>query len=125
MGSGWTQESTGPLGNEKQLQVTHFVGSVRVVTGARPAAYALRLHSQEPLEKDARRQFATFHLGVGRKNGEILIQTVGPVDLAVRAELTIQLPAGTEGVHVDTLAGKITIHGKVNHLERADAWRRH
>ncbi len=116
-GSGWMQESTGPLGSEKSLQVTRFVGSVRVVTGAQSGSYILRLHSQEPLEKDARKQFANFHLGVGRRSGEILIQTVGPVDLAVRAELIVQLPAGTETVHVDTLAGKITIQGKVNHLD--------
>lgn len=117
-GRGWTQESTGPLSNDKQLQVTHFVGSVRVVvTGVQSGGYVLRLHSEEPLEKDARRQFATFHLGVGRKSGEILMQIVGPVDLAVRAELTIQLPAGTEAVHVDTMAGKITVLGKVNHVD--------
>ncbi len=35
----------------------------------------------------------------------------------MRAELIVQLPADAETVHVDTLAGKITIHGKVNHLD--------
>ena len=59
-GAGWKMESTGQLGSEKQLQVTHFVGSVQVVTGGQSAGYVLRLHSDEPLEKDARRQFATF-----------------------------------------------------------------
>jgi hypothetical protein len=116
-GHGWMQESTGPLTGGKLLQVTRFVGAVRVVTGARSGSYVLRLRSQELLEKDARKQFANFHLGVGHKNGEILIQTVGPVDLAVRAELIVQLPTGAETVHVDTLTGKITIQGKVNHLE--------
>lgn len=116
-GNGWTQESSGPLGGDKQLQVTHFVGSVRVVTGVQSSSYTLRLHSEEPLEKEARKQFATFHLGVGRKGGEILIQTVGPIDLAIRPELTIQLPSGIESVHVDTFAGKITIQGKVNHVD--------
>jgi hypothetical protein len=116
-GRGWTQESSGPLGNEKVLQVTRFVGSVRVVTGARSGSYTLRVRSQEPLEKDARKQFANFHLGVGRKAGEILIQTVGPIDLAVRADLVVQLPADADAIHVDTLAGKITIQGKVNHLD--------
>lgn len=116
-GRGWMQETTSPLGSAKQLQVSHFVGSVRVVTGSQSASYILRLHSQEPLEKDARRQFATFHLGVGRKNDEILIQNVGPVDLALRAELIVQLPQDMDTVHVATLAGKITIHGKVNHLD--------
>ncbi len=116
-GHGWMQENTGPLGSAKQLQVSHFVGSVRVVTGGQSGSFTLRLHSQEPLEKDARKQFANFHLGVGRKNGEILVQNVGPVDLAIRAELIIQLPSEPESVHVDTLAGKITIHGKVNHLD--------
>lgn len=116
-GHGWMQESTGTLGSAKQLQVSHFVGSVRVVTGSPAASFILRLHSQQPLEKDARRQFATFHLGVGRKNDEILVQNVGPVDLAIGAELIIQLPSEPELVHVDTLAGKITIHGKVNHLD--------
>ncbi len=116
-GRGWTQESTGPLGNDRQLQVTHFVGSVRVVTGCPSASFVLRLHSEEALEKDARKQFATFHLGVGRKNGEILIQTVGPVDLVLRSELTIQLQSATEDVHVDTLAGKIIIQGKLNHID--------
>ncbi len=116
-GRGWMQESSGPLASEKALLVTHFVGSVRVVNGAQSGGYVLRLHSQEPLEKDADRQFANFHLGVGRRSGEILIQTVGPVDLAVNAELIIQLPLGTDTVHVDTLAGKITISGRVRRLE--------
>ena len=116
-GHGWMQESSGPLSSEKLLQVTRFVGSVRVVTGARSGSYVLRLRSQELLEKDARKQFANFHLGVGHRSGEILVQTVGPVDLAVRAELIVQLPTGAETVHVDTLTGKITIQGKVNHLE--------
>ena len=116
-GSGWMQENSGPLGSEKSLQVTRFVGSVRVVTGAKSATYLLRLHSQQPLEKDARREFANFHLGVGRSGGEVLIQTVGPIDMAVRAELLLQIPAGTEIVHVDTLVGRISIHGKVNHLD--------
>ena len=116
-GHGWMQETTGSLSSEKSLQVTRFVGSVRVVSGARSGSYLLRLRSQELLEKDARKQFANFHLGVGHRSGEILIQTVGAVDLAVRAELLIQLPAGAESVHVDTLTGKITIQGKVDHLE--------
>jgi hypothetical protein len=116
-GNGWVQESTGPLGNEKSLQVTRFVGAVRVVAGAPSASYRLRLHSDEPLEKDARRQFSDFHLGVGRRSGETLIQTVGPIDLAVRAELILEIPSTTEAVHVDTLAGKITIQGSVDHLD--------
>jgi hypothetical protein len=116
-GRGWIQESSGPLGSEKLLEVTRFVGAVSVVTGAKSGSYLLRLRSQEPLEKDARRQFAGFHMGVGRRSGEILIQTVGPIDLAVRAELVLQLPPGAEAIHVDTLVGKITIHGKMNHLD--------
>ena len=116
-GHGWMQVSTGPLASEKVLQVTHFVGSVQVVTGAQSGGYILRLHSREPIEKDAGKQFANFHLGVGRRSGEILIQTVGPVELAVNAELIIQLPLATETVHVDTMGGKITIHGKVNRLD--------
>lgn len=116
-GRGWMQESAGPLSSEKLLQVTRFVGSVRVVTGAKSGSYMLRLHSQEPLEKDARKRFASFHLGVGHSHGVILIQTVGPIDLAVRPELVLQIPVETDSVHVDTLAGRITIQGKVNHLD--------
>lgn len=115
-GDGWMQESTGPLGNEKSLEVTRFVGSVRVVNGAKSPSYTLRLHSQEPLEKDARRQFATFHLAVERKGGEDLLEMVGPLNLALRAELILQMPAA-ENVHVNTLAGKIKICGKVNRLD--------
>jgi hypothetical protein len=116
-GRGWMQESSGPLAGEKLLQVTRFLGSVRVVTGAQSGSYILRVRSQEPLEKDARKQFANFHLGVARKSGEILIQTVGPLDLAVRPELVLQIPAVTDTVHVDTLAGKITIQGRVTKLD--------
>lgn len=116
-GNGWVQEIAGTLGGEKSLQVTRFVGSVQVVVGARPTSYLLRLHSEEFLEEDARKQFAGYHLGVGRRNGEDLIQAVGPIDLAVRAELILHLPLGTESVHVDTLAGKITIQGDVDHLD--------
>jgi len=115
-GSGWMQESTGPLSGVKSLQVPRFVGSIQVVTGTQPSGYTLRLRSQEPLEKDALRQFANFHVGVGLRKGEVLFQAVGPLELAVRAELIVQLPQA-ENVHVDTLAGKITIHGKVKHLD--------
>lgn len=115
-GSGWMQENTGPLANEKSLDVTRFVGSVQVVNGTKSASYILRLHSAEPLEKDARKQFETFHLVVGRRTGEDFIATVGPLNLAVRAELILEIPAA-ESIHVATLAGKITIHGKVYHLD--------
>lgn len=37
-GTAWVQESSGPLGGEKSLQVTRFVGAVRVVAGASRAA---------------------------------------------------------------------------------------
>jgi hypothetical protein len=116
-GRGWLQETTGSLSNDKNLQVMRFVGSVRVVTGARSGSYVLRLLSQEPMEKDARKQFTNFRVTFGHKGGEVLIQTIGTIDLGVRAELIIQLPSSMEMVHVDTLAGKITIHGKVNHLD--------
>jgi putative adhesin len=116
-GNGWIQESSGPLASEKSLQVTRFVGSVQVVAGAQSGSYILRLRSEEPLEKDARQQFNDYHLGVGRRSGEVLIQTVGPIDMAVRAELILQIPSNTEAVHVDTLAGKITIQGSVDHLD--------
>lgn len=116
-GRGWVQESTGPLGSEKLLEVTRVVGSVRVITGAKVGTYRLLLHSQEPLEKDARRQFSTFHLGVGRAVGSEIIQTAGPIDMALRAELVLQIPVQTKSVHVDTMGGKITINGKVDHLD--------
>lgn len=116
-GRGWVQESSGPLVGEKLFQVTRFVGSVTVVAGAKSGSYLLRLHSQEPDEKEARKQFANFHVGVGRGKGINIIQTVGPIDMALRSELILQLPAGTETLHVDTMAGKITISGKVTHLD--------
>jgi hypothetical protein len=116
-GRGWVQVNSGPLPSEKSLAVTRFVGSVSVVTGAKSSSYILRVRSQELLEKDARKQFANFHLGFTRKGSESVIQTVGPIDLAVRAELVLQLPPDTEAVHVDTMAGKITVQGKVNHLD--------
>lgn len=116
-GSGWVQVNSGLLPTEKVLAVTRFVGSVSVVTGAKSSSYILRVRSQEPLEKDARKQFANFHLALTRKGNESVIQTVGPLDLAVRAELVLRLPSGVEAVHVDTMAGNITIQGKVTHLD--------
>ncbi len=113
----WMQESTGSLGNEKKLQVTRFLGSVRVITGAKSGSYVLRVRSLEPVEKDARKQISHFHLTATRKNGQNILQTVGPLDLAVRAELIVQLPVTTETVHIDTLAGRISVQGKVSHLE--------
>ncbi|MDR3740768.1 MAG: hypothetical protein P4L40_17270 [Terracidiphilus sp.] len=116
-GQGWVQESSGPLPSEKFFQVSQFVGSVRVVTGAKTGSYLLRLHSQEVQEKDARRLFETFHLGIGRLKGANIIQTVGPIDMALRAELILQLPAATDILHVDTMAGKITVSGRVRQLD--------
>ncbi len=77
---GWVQESSGPLGDEKLLEVTRVVGSVRVTTGAKTGTYLLRLHSQEHLEKDARLQFSTFHVAVGRGPGVEIFKTIGPIE---------------------------------------------
>jgi hypothetical protein len=116
-GNGWMLESTGPLAGGKALQVTRFVGAVQVVAGARSGGYLLRLHSDQAQENEARKEFAGFHLVLGRRSGVNVIQTVGPLDLAVRAELILHLPAGADSVHVDTLAGKVTIQGYVAHLD--------
>jgi hypothetical protein len=102
---------------EKVLQVSRFVGPVEVISGAPSASYTLVLHTDDPLESDAAQQFADYHLGLGHHAGETLVQTVGQIDLALRARLTLRIPAGTEVVHVDTLAGKILIHGSVDHLD--------
>jgi putative adhesin len=115
-GNSWALEISGPLPNEKQLQVSRFVGSVRVVAGAGPAGYVVRLRSDEPQEKDARKQFAGYRLNLGRRSGAVAIQNVGRIDFAMRPELIIQLPSSAEVVHVDTLAGKITVQGRINHL---------
>jgi hypothetical protein len=116
-GNGWMQENTGPLGGEKSLQVLHFIGNVQVITGASSASYVLRLHSAEADERDARREFSTFHLGIGHARGVDVMQPVGPVDLALRAELILQIPAKTEDVHVDSMGGTISIRGKVHRLD--------
>ena len=115
-GNGWIQEVTGPLANEKRLQVSRFVGSVRVVAGGDSGRYTLRLRSDEPMEKNARKQLAGYRLAVARRSGLAAVQTVGPINFAVRAELLVQLPSSAEVVHVDTLAGGISIQGAVNHL---------
>jgi hypothetical protein len=116
-GTGWVNEVTGSLATEKRLQVNRFVGPVRVVAGPGPGSYLLRLRSEEPLEKDARKQFAGFHIAIGRRTGEVVIQTIGPIAFVVRAELIVQIPPPTDAVHVDTFAGKITVQGVVNHLD--------
>ena len=115
-GNGWIQEVSGPLANEKRVQVGPFVGSVRVVAGGDSGRYVLRLRSEEPIEKNARKQLAGYRLGIGRRSGVVALQTVGPMNFAVRAELVVQLPSTAELVRVDTLAGKINIQGTVNHL---------
>jgi hypothetical protein len=115
-GRGWVEESTGPLSGEKALEVTRFVGSVQVLSGPGAAGWTLRLHSEDPNEQNARRQFSTFHLGVSRKGNATLIQPVGPIDLSLRTELIVRIP-GAEAVHVDAMGGKITVHGKVPRLE--------
>ena len=114
---GWIREISGPLIGEKQLQVTRFVGSVEIITGVKSGGYTLRLYAREPQQKDAERRFATYHLGVERHNGVDMLQPVGGVDLSLRAELVVQIPSTTQVVHVDTLAGKIIIHGNLDRLE--------
>jgi hypothetical protein len=116
-GNSWVDESSGTLPSDKALEVTRFVGSVHIASGAPSGAWMLRVHTGEAVEQNARRQFSNFHLGVSRKGNATLIQTVGPVDLALRAELIIQLPAGAESVHVDTMGGKITVSGKMRSLD--------
>jgi len=116
-GSGWTQESVGALAGGRTLQISHFVGSVVVVAGGAEGSYQLRLHSGHADEAAARRQFAGFHLGVGRNGSELLMQPVGRTDVALRAELIVHLHPGIQAVHVDTLAGKITVRGDVEKLD--------
>ena len=116
-GNGWVQEISGPIPNEKRVEVAHFVGSVRVVAGAGPGNYLVRLRSDEAQEKDAHKQLAGYHLGFSRRSGAILIQNVGPISFTIRPELIIQLPSSADVVHIETLAGKITVQGSVNHLD--------
>jgi hypothetical protein len=116
-GDGWMQESEGSLSPAPIVEISHFVGAVHVIAGAQQGGYLLRLHSAEAEQKDAQKQFADFHLGVGRHGNEALIQPVGPVSMMLRAELFVHLPPGVGAVHVDTLAGKITVHGSVDQLD--------
>ena len=131
-GNSWVQEISGPLNNEKRVQVSRFVGSVRVVAGAdNPSkatagsssgtpgsgSYVVRLRSDEPQEKEAQKQLAGCRFAILRRSGTFAIQSVGPPNFAMRPELIIQLPSSADAVHVDTLAGKITVQGTVNHLD--------
>ena len=120
-GNSWVQEISGPISNEKRVEVSRFVGSVRVVAdspGKRGSgSYLVRLRSDEAQEKDAHKQLAGYHLAIGRRSGAVAIQNVGPPNFAMRPELIIQLPSSADVVHVDTLAGKIVVQGQVDHLD--------
>jgi hypothetical protein len=116
-GNGWMQESDGALGNVKLVQVMRFIGSVRVLPGRGKGSYLLRLHSAESDEAAARRQFSTFHFIAGSDGNQDILHPLGEVDLKLRAELVLELPAHAEVLHVETLAGKITIQGRVHRLE--------
>ena len=128
-GNTWVQEISGPIAKEKRVEVSRFVGSVRVVAGADSSpqkakggepgsgSYLVRLRSEEPQEKGARKQLAAYRLALTRRSGAVGIQCVGPINFAIRPELIIQLPSSAEVVHVDTLAGKIVVQGSVNHLD--------
>ncbi len=116
-GSGWVQETSGPLGNVKLVEVMRFIGSVRVLPGRGKGSYQLRLHSAESDEAAARLQFSSFHFIAGTGGGQDILHPLGNVDIKLRAELLLELPARTEVLHVETLAGKITISGRVHRLE--------
>ncbi|MDR3764068.1 MAG: hypothetical protein P4M01_08250 [Acidobacteriota bacterium] len=116
-GSGWVQETAGPLAGRKALQVNHFIGSVQIVTGAKSAGYRLRLHSPETDEQAARRDFADYRFNIARTREADTLQPNNALDLKLRAELIVQIPASVEQVHVDTLGGKVTVHGHVRHLD--------
>lgn len=116
-GAGWLQETAGPLGGRKILQVSHFIGSVQIVTGAKSPGYHLRLYSPESDEQAARRDFANYRIGIGRTREADTLQPNNPLDLKLRAELIVQVPASIEQVRVDTIAGKIAVRGKVRRLD--------
>jgi hypothetical protein len=116
-GSGWVQETYGPLGDVKQIEVMRFIGSVRVLPGRGKGSYQLRLHSAESDEAAARLQFSSFHFIAGTGGGQDILHPLGNVDIKLRAELLLELPAHTEVLHVETLAGKITVSGRVHRLE--------
>jgi hypothetical protein len=116
-GSGWVQETYGPLGDVKQIEVMRFIGSVRVLPVRGKGSYQLRLHSAESDEAAARLQFSSFHFIAGTGGGQDILHPLGNVDIKLRAELLLELPAHTEVLHVETLAGKITVSGRVHRLE--------
>ena len=116
-GSGWVQETYGPLGDVKLVEVMRFIGSVRVLPSRGKGGYQLRLHSAESDEAAARLQFSSFHFIAGTGGGQDILHPLGNVDIKLRAELLLELPARTEVLHVETLAGKITISGRVHRLE--------
>ena len=116
-GNGWVQESQGARGNVKLVQVMRFIGSVRVLPSRGKGSYLLRLHSAESDEAAARRQFASFRFIAGNDGNQDILHPLGDVDIKLCAELVLELPARAEVLHVETMAGKMIVHGHVHRLE--------
>ena len=121
-GNNWVQETTATLPAGRMLKVYSAMGSVEVrgQDGANTVTYKVRKVVHRSTEDEARREWASFNIGSGRKGEWAVIsgEWVGPRQRRTRmnVEYVITVPRETDMVKLETLGGSVGVYsvkGKV------------
>jgi DUF4097 and DUF4098 domain-containing protein YvlB len=121
-GANWVQETTGSVPSARLLRLYSALGSVEVrgQAGANTVTYKVRKVVHRSTEDEAKREWAAFTVGSGRRGEWVILsgEWVGarPRRSRMNVEYVITLPKETDIVKLETLGGSVgvySVRGKV------------
>lgn len=115
-GDKWVQETSGNLPAGRMLKLYSAMGGVQVRGDANASAvtYKVRKIVHRSSEDEAKREFATFNVGAGRKGEWAIVSGdwVGPRPRRSRmsVEYVVTMPKDTDQVRLETLGGPVGVY---------------
>lgn len=121
-GSQWVQETSGTIPAGKMVRVYAALGSVemRGQIGVTEVTYKVRKVVHRSTEEEAKREWASFNVGHGRKGDWATVAgewvSARPRRSRMNVEFVLTIPLETATVKIDTLGGAVgvySVQGKV------------
>lgn len=115
-GDKWVQETSGSVPAGRMLRLYSALGAVQVRgdVNASTVTYRVRKVVHRSSEEEAKREFATFVVGTGRRGEWAVVSGdwagARPRRSRMSVEYVVTMPRDTDQVRVETLGGPIGVH---------------